>query len=411
MIYRTKYLEKIIPFIDKPLIKVIIGVRRSGKTVLLSQIAEHISQKASEEQILSINFESYKNRNLQDADTLYDFVIQKSSECNKKRLYLFFDEIQEVNDWQKVINSLTVDIDCDIYITGSNSNMLSGELATYIAGRYVHITVYPFTFSEIKQYYKKKYALPQTLPLKLMPSDESLFENYLQFGGLPQRFLLDDKSSIRAYLDDVFNTIVIKDIVARNKISDIDLLQRLTAFLLDNVGNPFSATSICKKLKADGVQTTVATLMNYIAAIKNAMVVMAAPRYDLKGKALLSTNEKYYSTDLGLRNHVKSSDVIDYNKLYENVVYLEMLSRGYEINVGKLGEYEVDFICVKERKKIYIQVAYLLADNNVVEREFRPLKKIDDNFPKYVVTGDKHDFSGNGIIHKNIIDFLLDNSI
>jgi len=411
MIRRTKYLEKIIPFIDKPLIKVIIGVRRSGKTVLLSQIAEHISKQVKGEQILSVNFESYKNRKLQNVEVLYDFVIQRSEECDGERLYLFFDEIQEVDNWQKVINSLSVDIDCDIYLTGSNSNMLSGELATYIAGRYVHFTVYPFTFSEIKQYITEKYALPQRLPLKLAPSDETLFEDYLQFGGLPQRFLLEDNRSVRAYLDDVFNTIVIKDVVARNKISDIDLLQRLTAFLLDNVGNPFSATSICKKLKAEGVQTTVATLMNYITAIKNAMVVLAAPRYDLKGKSLLSTNEKYYATDLGLRNHVKSSDVIDYNKLYENVVYLEMLSRGYEINVGKLGEYEVDFICVKERNKIYIQVAYLLADSEVVEREFRPLKKIDDNFPKYIITGDKHDFSGNGIIHKNIIDFLLDNNI
>lgn len=411
MIYRAKYLEKIIPFIDKPLIKVIIGVRRSGKTVLLSQIAEHIAKSVAEEQILSINFESYKNRKLQNADVLYDFIIQRYGEIGKKRLYLFLDEIQEVSDWQKVINSLSVDIDCDIYLTGSNSNMLSGELATYIAGRYVHFTVYPFTFSEIKQYYNEERGLSQTLPVKLVPSDEVLFEDYLQFGGLPQRFLLDGKQSIRAYLDDVFNTIVIKDVVNRNKIKDIDLLQRLTAFLLDNVGNPFSATSICKKLKAEGVRTTVSTLMNYIAAIKNAMVVMVASRYDLKGKALLSTNEKYYATDLGLRNHVKSLDVIDYNKLYENVVYLEMLSRGYEITVGKLGDFEVDFICKKSNRIIYIQVAYLLADNSVVEREFRPLQKIDDNFPKYIVSGDKHDFSGKGIIHKNIVDFLLDESI
>ncbi len=337
--------------------------------------------------------------------------MKRSSEQAGKRLYLFLDEIQEVSDWQKVINSLSVDIDCDIYLTGSNSNMLSGELATYIAGRYVHFTVYPFTFSEIKQYYHEKNAFPKGFPMGFGVSDEDLFEQYFQFGGLPQRFLLEGKQSIRAYLDDVFNTIVIKDVVNRNKIKDVDLLQRLTAFLLDNVGNPFSATSICKKLKAEGVQTTVSTLMNYIAAIKNAMVVLVASRYDLKGKALLSTNEKYYATDLGLRNHVKSSDVIDYNKLYENVVYLEMLSRGYEITVGKLGDYEVDFICEKGNHKIYIQVAYLLADSSVVEREFRPLLKIDDNYPKYIVSGDKHDFSGKGIIHKNIIDFLLDESI
>ena len=411
MIYRTKYLEKIIPFIDKPLIKVIIGVRRSGKTVLLAQIAEHIAKEVAKERILSINFESFKNRKLQNADALYDYLLQKSEALGGKRLYIFLDEIQEVENWQKVINSLSVDIDCDIYLTGSNSNMLSGELATYIAGRYVHFTVYPFTFSEIKQYYKEQYGLPQPLPLKLAPSDETIFENYLQFGGLPQCFSLEGNGPVRAYLDDVFNTIVIKDVVNRNKIKDVDLLQRLTAFLLDNVGNPFSATSICNKLSDEGVKTTVATLMNYIAAIKNAMVVLTAPRYDLKGKALLSTNEKYYATDLGLRNHVKSSDVIDYNKLHENVVYLEMLSRGYEINAGKLGDYEVDFICTKERNKIYIQVAYLLADDKVVEREFRPLLKIDDNYPKYIVSGDKHDFSGKGIIHKNIIDFLLDKSI
>lgn len=408
MIQRTKYLQKIIPFIDKPLIKVIIGVRRSGKTVLLSQVREHIVASGVDgNQIVDLNFESFANRKYQTADALYEYVLQKSKTVGGKRLYLFFDEIQEVTEWQKVINSFAVDIDCDIYITGSNSNMLSGELATYIAGRYVHFTVYPFTFSEYLAYKKEQDAFPIGFPMRFSNNDETYFEDYLRFGGLPQRFLLQDDQSIRVYLDDVFNTIVIKDIIARNKISDVDLLKRLTAFLLDNVGNPFSANAICNKLKSEGVKTTVATLMNYIAAVKNAMVVSTAPRYDLKGRALLSTSEKYYATDLGLRNNVKSSDVIDYNKLYENVVYNEMLSRGYEINVGKIGDYEVDFICLKGREKIYIQVAYLLADDSVVEREFRPLLKIEDNFPKYVVSGDKHDFSNNGIIHKNIIEFLL----
>ena len=408
MIKRAKYLQKIIPFIDKPLIKVIIGVRRSGKTVLLSQIREHIQASGIENEcIVELNFESFANRKYQNANALYEHILQKSNAVSGKRLYLFFDEIQEVSDWQKVINSFSVDIDCDIYITGSNSNMLSGELATYIAGRYVHFTVYPFTFSE---YLELKGGTGVTFPMSfpvVLTTEETYFEDYLRFGGLPQRFLLDDEQSIRAYLDDVFNTIVIKDIIARNKISDVDLLRRLTAFLLENVGNPFSANAICNKLKSEGVKTTVATLMNYISAIKNAMVVLTAPRYDLKGKALLSTSEKYYATDLGLRNNVKSSDIVDYNKLYENVIFIEMLSRGYEINVGKIGDYEVDFICLKGREKLYIQVAYLLADQSVIEREFRPLLKIEDNFPKYVVSGDKHDFSNNGIIHKNIIEFLL----
>ena len=402
MIRRTKYLDKIIPFIDKPLIKVILGVRRSGKTVLLSQIAGIISEHAEKSQLLSINFESFQNRTLQDADCLYAYILEKSNAAEGKRLYLFLDEIQEVNGWEKVINSLTVDIDCDIYLTGSNSNLLSGELATYIAGRYVHFTVYPFTFSEIKQYCAE---ICSSNDAQL--SDEELFDEYLRYGGLPQRLLLSEEEPIRTYLDDVFNTIVMKDVIARNKIGDVDLLQRLTAFLLDNVGNTFSATSIEKRLKTEGVPTTVATLMNYIEALKNAMVILTARRFDLKGKAFLSTNEKYFATDLGLRNHCKSSETVDYNKLYENVVYLEMLSRGYEIGVGKIGEYEVDFICVRNGQKIYIQVAYLLADSSVAEREFRPLLKINDNFPKYVITGDRHDFSANGIIHKNIIDFLL----
>ena len=408
MIKRTKYLQKIIPFIDKPLIKVIIGVRRSGKTVLLSQVREHIQAAGiNNERIVDINFESFANRKYQTADALYEHVLQKSKAVSGERLYLFFDEIQEVSDWQKVINSFSVDIDCDIYITGSNSNLLSGELATYIAGRYVHFTVYPFTFSE---YLELKGGAGVTFPMsfpRVFTTEETYFDDYLRFGGLPQRFLLEDEQSIRVYLDDVFNTIVVKDIIARNKISDVDLLRRLTAFLLENVGNPFSANAICNKLKSEGVKTTVATLMNYISAIKNAMVVLTAPRYDLKGKALLSTNEKYYATDLGLRNNVKSSDLVDYNKLYENIIFIEMLSRGYEIHVGKIGDYEVDFICLKGREKIYIQVAYLLADRSVIEREFRPLLKIEDNFPKYVVSSDKHDFSNNGIIHKNIIEFLL----
>ena len=211
-------------------------------------------------------------------------------------------------------------------------------------------------------YYRDAESVEYSAQLGSTASTEKLFDDYLQFGGLPQRFLLNDAASVRAYIDDVFATIVIKDVVARNKISDVDLLWRLTAFLLDNVGNTFSANAICNKLKSEGIRTTVPTLMNYIGAIKDAMVVQAAPRYDLKGKALLSTSEKYYATDLGLRNNVKSSDIVDYNKLYENVVYIEMLSRGYEINVGRIGEYEVDFICVKGRDKIYIQVAYLLAD-------------------------------------------------
>ena len=385
--------------IDKPLIKAIIGVRRSGKTVLLSQIREHIaSSGVTEDRLVAMNFESLANGRYLDARALYEYIIGRSAAVGGQRLYLFLDEVQEVDGWQKVVDSLTVDIDCDIYVTGSNSKMLSGELATYISGRYVHFTVYPFSFAESAEYCRS---------LGRMETDERLFDEYLRFGGLPQRFMLGDDNSLRTYLDDVYSAIVIKDVIARNKISDVDLFRRLVAFLLDNTGNTFSANAICGKLRSEGIKTTVPTIMNYISAMRDAMIVCAAPRYDVKGKALLTTSEKYYAADLGLRNNIKSSDIVDYSKLYENAVFIEMLSRGYEVYVGKLGEREIDFICVKGGRRIYIQAAYLLADASVIEREFTPLLKTGDNYPKYVVSGDRHDFSGNGIVHRNIVDFLL----
>lgn len=400
MIKRTKYLDKILPFVDKPLIKALIGVRRSGKTVLLTQIKEALlSSGVCENQILFINFESFANKKYLDGNNLYYYVINKAAELKSKRIYLFFDEIQDVTEWEKVLAAFLVDIDCDIYITGSNSKLLSSELATHIAGRYVHFDIYPFTFSECKTY-----ALFQNRNV----SNEELFHEYIEFGGLPQCCALLEKQSKQAYLEDIFNTIVINDIVERNKISDIDLLKRIIVFFLDNVGNPFSANSVCKSLKAEGIQTSVATVISYISYILKALVIGSVKRYDVKGKSLLSTSEKYYSVDLGIRNHIKSSETIDYNKLFENVVYLEMLARGYEICVGKVGDYEIDFICYnKNKEKIYIQVAYLLAEKSTIEREFRPLKTIDDNYPKYVITADKFDFSQDGIKHVNIIDFLL----
>ena len=400
MIKRTKYLKKIIPFIDKPLIKALIGVRRSGKTVLLAQIKDTLREQGiAEEQILLMNFESFAYRKYLDGTILYEYVIEKARALEGKKIYLFFDEIQDVSEWERVLASFLVDIDCDIYITGSNSKLLSGELATHIAGRHVHFDIYPFTFAECKEYAK---STGRDI------SDEDLFEEYLEFGGLPQCCALPEKQSKQAYLEDIFNTIVINDIVARNKIGDIDLLKRIIVFLLDNIGNPFSANSICKSLKGEGIRTTVATVVSYISYILKSLVIGSVQRYDTKGKALLSTNEKYYSADLGIRNHIKSSELIDYNKLFENIVYLEMLARGYEIHVGKVGEYEVDFICYNRNKeKIYIQVAYLLADESTIEREFRPYKHIADNYPKYVITADKFDFSRDGIKHYNMIDFLL----
>lgn len=397
MIIREAYISQIVPLIDKNLIKVLTGVRRSGKTVLLSQIQDYLLKNGrSKSQIINISLESKKNKKFKDGDVLYEYLISACEKLNAKA-YIFLDEIQVVSGWEEVVSSLLVDIDCDVYITGSNSKLLSGELATLIAGRYIQIHVYPFTLSEAKQ------MLEQNGKFK---SDEVLFQDYLKYGGLPMRFSLEE-ISLEAYLSDTYDAIVVKDIIQRNNIKDTNLLNMILAFLMDNIANPFSARSIVAALKQEGINTTVETVIAYIDYIKKAMVVYSAQRYDIKGKKLLSTNEKYYTVDLGLRNCVKASGEIDYNKLYENIVYLELLYRGYDVKVGKTDDYEIDFVAYKGSDTLYVQVCYLLASTETVEREFGNLERIKDNYPKYVISGDLPDFSRNGIKHYNIIKFLL----
>ena len=397
MIIREAYISQIVPLIDKNLIKVLTGVRRSGKTVLLSQIQDYLLKNGrSKSQIINISLESKKNKKFKDGDVLYEYLISACEKLNAKA-YIFLDEIQVVSGWEEVVSSLLVDIDCDIYITGSNSKLLSGELATLIAGRYIQIHVYPFTLSEAKQ------MLEQNGKFK---SDEVLFQDYLKYGGLPMRFSLEE-ISLEAYLSDTYDAIVVKDIIQRNNIKDTNLLNMILAFLMDNIANPFSARSIVAALKQEGINTTVETVIAYIDYIKKAMVVYSAQRYDIKGKKLLTTNEKYYTVDLGLRNCVKASGEIDYNKLYENIIYLELLYRGYDVKVGKTDDYEIDFVAYKGSDTLYVQVCYLLASPETVDREFGSLERIKDNYPKYVISGDLPDFSRNGIKHYNIIKFLL----
>jgi uncharacterized protein len=398
MITRTPYLEKVLPFVGKKLIKVLMGIRRSGKTVLLQQISEHIIRSGiPTENIISLNFESLTNISLTDAQSLYSHIMSKAKE-KTGTMYLFLDEIQEVTHWEKAVASLLVDLDCDIYITGSNSNLLSSELATYIAGRYVHFNVYPFTFSEILDYSKQN-GSSQT--------KKELFLEYLSLGGLPQRLCFSEQQSAKVYLDDVYNTIILKDIIGRNKLKDIDLLQQILDFLMDNVGNTFSAQAITRFFKSEGRHVSVDTILNYIEFIKRAQIIETAKRYDVKGKKLLSTQEKYFAMDLGLRNIRKNSANVDYSNLLENAVFLEMLFRGYKVHVGKLQDKEVDFICYKGTEIIYLQVSYLLANEETIEREFAVFKEIKDNFPKYVLSLDEVDFSRNGIRHQNVMDFLL----
>lgn len=398
MILRKNYLDQIIPLIDKNLIKVLTGVRRSGKTVLLQQIQDYLLQHGRQKNnVVYISFESKANARLKSSDALYSYLLDTGRKANGKT-YIFLDEIQAVPAWEEVVSSLLVDLDCDIYITGSNSKLLSGELATLIAGRYIQIHVYPFTLSEAKEITKQNGTFV---------SDDALFSDYLRYGGLPLRFSLEE-ISVEPYLSDTYDAIVVKDILQRNKLNDSALLNLLLSFLMDNIANPFSARSIVSALAANGIRTSVDTVLAYIGYIKNAMIMNSVQRYDIKGKKLLAAGEKYYAVDLGLRNVIKSSPEIDFNKLYENLVYLELLSRGYDIKVGKTDNYEIDFIAYKGKERIYVQVCYLLASPETVEREFGNLERINDNYPKYVISGDLPDFSRNGIRHFNIVRFLLD---
>ena len=398
MILRKTYLDQIIPLIDKNLIKVLTGVRRSGKTVLLQQIQDYLLQHGRRKNnVVYISFESKANAHLKNSDALYSYLIDAAKKAGGKT-YIFLDEIQTVSAWEEVVSSLLVDLDCDIYITGSNSKLLSGELATLIAGRYIQIHVYPFTLSEAKEITQQNGTFV---------SDDALFLDYLHYGGLPLRFSLEE-ISVEPYLSDTYDAIVVKDIIQRNKLNDSALLNLLLSFLMDNIANPFSARSIVSTLAAKGIRTSVDTVLAYIGYIKNAMIMSSVQRYDIKGKKLLTAGEKYYAVDLGLRNVIKASDEIDFNKLYENVVYLELLSRGYDVKVGKTDHYEIDFVAYKGKERIYVQVCYLLASPETVEREFGNLERINDNYPKYVISGDLPDFSRNGIRHFNIVRFLLD---
>lgn len=398
MILRKTYLDQIIPLIDKNLIKVLTGVRRSGKTVLLQQIQDYLLQHGRRKNnVVYISFESKANAHLKNSDALYAYLIDAAKKADGKT-YIFLDEIQTVSAWEEVVSSLLVDLNCDIYITGSNSKLLSGELATLIAGRYIQIHVYPFTLSEAKEITQQNGTFV---------SDDTLFLDYLRYGGLPLRFSLEE-ISVEPYLSDTYDAIVVKDIIQRNKLNDSALLNLLLSFLMDNIANPFSARSIVSALAAKGIRTSVDTVLAYIGYIKNAMIMSSVQRYDIKGKKLLTAGEKYYAVDLGLRNVIKASDEIDFNKLYENVVYLELLSRGYDVKVGKTDNYEIDFVAYKGKERIYVQVCYLLASPETVEREFGNLERINDNYPKYVISGDLPDFSRNGIRHFNIVRFLLD---
>ena len=400
MIKREKYLKIIRPFYEQDLIKVITGIRRSGKSVILTQIMEELKESGvKEEQIIYINFEFADYIDITDAKKLNDFIEQKL--INKAKYYVFFDEIQNIDKWEKVVNSLKskYNENISIFITGSNSDLLSGELATHIAGRYVSFKVYPFTFAEacelkdIKD--NDKYEL------------ERVFDDYIIWGGMPQRFSLKDELQVKTYLSDVYNSIVIKDIIERFKIKDIDLFNKILTFIMTTPSQIFSAESLTKYLCSENIEVSKITIYNYLEYMCRAMLINKAERFDVRGKRILNGKYKYYLTDLGLGQVINNERKKQMGAYIENVVYNELLSRGYDVKVGTLDSGEIDFIATKFNEKIYIQVAYILSDETVIDREFNVYKKIEDNYPKYVLSMDKIDLSQNGIIHKNIIDWLL----
>lgn len=402
MIKRESYINEIKKFMNKPIIKVITGMRRSGKSIILKLISEElINEGVSSNNIIYINFESLMFSELTDFKKLYNYIVEKSQTLQRK-IYILLDEIQEVEHWEKAINSFMVDLNCDIYITGSNANLLSSELATYIAGRYVEIKIYPLSFKEYIEFAKIQN------PNKIL-SNEEYFEQYLQFGGLPGIHNFDyEKENIYQYLSDIYNSVLLKDVIARNGIRDIELLERVVLYILDNIGNTFSAKNISDFLKSQGRKLSRETVYNYLKALENAYIISKVQRYDIKGKALLETQEKFYLMDLGLRHSklgYRANDIAGY---LENIIYLELMRRKYTVNIGKLSTKEVDFIGTLRDEKLYIQVTYLLATPETIEREFYPLKNINDNYPKYVLSMDNLErYNIDGIIRERIIDFLL----
>ena len=400
MLKRDEYIKQIVPFIDKDVIKVLTGIRRSGKSVMLKLLMEELKNRGiNENQFIYINFENLKYRNLKNYERLYDFILNKVDD-KYKSYYIFLDEIQEVEEWERCVNSLRVDEELrfDIYITGSNAKLLSGELSTYLAGRYIEFIVYPFSFKEFFEIIQEK---NQEIKVK------EAFQKYVKFGGMPFLHNLDyNFEASMQYLQDLYASIILKDITQRNNIRDTDLLERIINYVVMNIGNTFSATSISKFFKSENRKVATETILNYIKACEEAFLVYRVARNDLLGKKILNVNEKYYIADHGIREAIMENNQKNINQVLENIVYFEMLRRGYNVKIGKVDNLEINFVCKKNDETMYIQVSYLLASEDTKEREFSVLENIKDNYPKYVLSMDEFDMSKNGIKHINLIEFL-----
>lgn len=404
MIARDTYLHQLISFKDKPLIKIITGIRRCGKSSILLLLSEHLlDMGVSNDRIITINFERFEFAELTDAPKLYAFV-RARIQTNEK-YYLLIDEIQEVRNWEKCVNSLFVELNIDIYITGSNSHLLSSELATYLAGRYVEIPVFTLSFREYLNFALHYKALK--------PNDtHKLFINYLREGGFPVVHTTSyTEENIYKIIYDIYSSIILRDTIQRYKIRDVELLERVIRFVFDNTGNTFSGKNVADYFKSQARKIDINTVYNYLYALEGAFILHRVSRYDIKGKELLKTQEKFYMSDVSLLYATMGYKDRLLSGVLENIVYLELKRRGYKVYIGKFDSKEIDFIAKKADRKIYVQVAYKLESEQTVEREFSVLLSINDQYPKYVVTMDEvWRESVQGVIHSHIADFLLDNN-
>lgn len=401
MIKRDLYLNQLLEFIDKPLIKVITGIRRSGKSVILNLLKEELSnRKISEEQIIYLNFESFEFSEIDSGEKLYAFIKNKITE--RQRYYILLDEIQEISSWEKAVNSCMVDFDSDIYITGSNSRLLSSELATYLTGRYVEVHCYTLSFLE--------YLLFKSIRTK----DQDLnkhneFETFLRMGGFPVLHISEyPPETAYKIVHDIYSSAILRDTIQRNNIRNVELLERVVKFVFDNVGSKFSAKNVADYFKSQQRKIDLNTVYNYLNALQTAFIIDRIPRYDIKGKEILKTYEKYFVGDHAIIYAVMGYKDRQISGVLENIVMLELKRRGYQVFTGKWDEREIDFVAEKNESKVYIQVAYKMEGQSTIDREFKPLLEIRDHHPKFVVTMDKL-WRDNieGINHIHIADFLM----
>ncbi len=394
-IERPEYLEQLIRFREKEVIKVVTGIRRCGKSTLFDLYCEYLVQDGvSKDQIIRVNMEDPDYHDIRDYMQLYDWIRQQMH--SEKMNYILIDEVQNVPEFQKAVDGLYIKENCDVYITGSNAYLMSGELATLLAGRYVEIKMLPLSFKEYLS------ALGDKTDLMLK------YQNYIQNGSFPYVVQLEKKRDIHAYLEGIYTSIILKDIMARYRIADTGGLDSVIRFMFDNVGNLCSATKIANTMTTAGRKIAISTVENYLGALTECFILYKAGRYDVKGKQYLTTGNKYYLCDMGLRYYLLGTKRADLGHILENVVYLELLRRGYEVYIGKAGNAEIDFIAIGEEGEEYYQVALTVMEESTLERELAPLESIRDHNPKYLLTMDFTPLtSHNGIKQWNVLEWLM----